>query len=246
MSNASFISQQTMGSNRPSRLTTRTQSLLDWILVSHPNGILKSGVMSDCFSDHSIVYCIWKLKLSKLPPRLIKSRQYKKLNLDFFINDFITINWNRYQLKPNVQDTCDFLYTEFNDVVDKHASWKTVKVKGKHLPWIDSDLISLFRQREKAWSTFRQTKDIADWEKYRQTYEQDKTRNAKSNYYKECLTYDFKNPQQFWNKIKSIINTSNKHSVNQIRVTNTVLHDTICGPSIQSAFLLCWLYLLDY
>ncbi len=66
----------------PMRVTAQTQSLLDWILVSHPNRFLRAGVMSDCFSDHSIIVCVWKIKLPKSPYRLIRIRQYKKLNLN--------------------------------------------------------------------------------------------------------------------------------------------------------------------
>jgi len=213
----------------PTRITSRTQSLLDWILVSHPNRFLKSGVMPDCFSDHSIIFCVWKIKVPKLPPKLIKIRQYKKLNLDLFIQDLISVNWNRYNLIPNVQDAWDFFYTEFINVVNKHAPWKTVRVKGNHLPWINSELISLFRERDKAWTKFRQTRSNVDWEVYRhlRNSSKTKTRNAKSNYYKECLSLHYKNPKQFWNKMKDIINTSNKHFVNQIRVDNTILHDSL-------------------
>lgn len=50
----------------------------------------------------------------------VKIRQYRKLNLDVFINDLIAINWDIYQLKLDVQDAWDFLYSEFIDV-DKHA-----------------------------------------------------------------------------------------------------------------------------
>lgn len=213
----------------PTRITSRSQSLLDWILVSHPNRFLRSGVMSDCFSDHSIIFCVWKIKVPKLPPKLIKIRQHKKLNLDLFIHDLISVNWNRYYLIPNVQDAWDFFYTEFINVVDKHAPWIIVRVKGNHLPWIDSELISLFRQRDKAWTTFRQTRRNADWEVYRhlRNLSKTKTRNAKSNYYKECLSFHYKNPKQFWNKIKNITNTSNKHSVNQIKVNNIIIHDSL-------------------
>lgn len=69
----------------PTQITPRTHALLDWILVSHPSRILRAGVM--CFSDHSTVYCAWKIKLPKSPPRLIQIRQYKKLNLDLFTTD---------------------------------------------------------------------------------------------------------------------------------------------------------------
>ncbi len=60
--------------------------------------------------------------------RLTKIRQNKKLNLNPFIYDLISINWDRFHLIPNVKDAWYFLYTEFINVVDKHAPWKTVRL----------------------------------------------------------------------------------------------------------------------
>ncbi len=148
----------------PTRVTSTRQSLIDWILVTHPDRFVKAGILSDYFSDHSFVFCVWKIKTLKLPPRLIKIRQHKKMNLELFINDLVSINWDRYQLIPNVQDAWDFLYSEFTCVLDKHAPWKIIKVKGKHL---NSELIGLFRQRDKAWAKFRETRTNKDWESYR-------------------------------------------------------------------------------
>ena len=85
-----------------------TKSLLDWILVTHPDRIVSSGVLSDCFSDHSIIYCVWKIKVPRLPPRYIKVRQLKNMNTDLFIRDLININWNRFQLIPSVDDAWNF------------------------------------------------------------------------------------------------------------------------------------------
>lgn len=82
-------------------------------------------------------------------------------------------------------------------MVDKHAPWEVAKVKGSHLPWINSELISLFRERDKAWAKFAQTRSLIDWEVYRKLRNSSKTqaRNAKSNYYQECLSNNFKNPK---------------------------------------------------
>ena len=78
----------------PTRVTKKTNALLDLIFVSHPNRIATSGILSDCFSDHSIIYCIWKIKIPKSPPKLIKIRQQKNLDPSAFQNDLInTINW---------------------------------------------------------------------------------------------------------------------------------------------------------
>lgn len=47
--------------NEPTRIDPRSSSWLDWILITNPGRIIKSGVMSDCFSDHCVIYCVWKI-----------------------------------------------------------------------------------------------------------------------------------------------------------------------------------------
>lgn len=59
--------------NEPTRVDHRSSSLLNWILVSNPDRIVKSGVMSDCLSDHSILFCVWKIKVPRSPPNLLRS-----------------------------------------------------------------------------------------------------------------------------------------------------------------------------
>ena len=50
--------------SQPTRADYRSKSLLDWILVSHPNRITNAGVLSYCFRDHSIIFCVWKIKIT--------------------------------------------------------------------------------------------------------------------------------------------------------------------------------------
>lgn len=90
------------------------------------------------------------------------------MNIDLFIDDQISINWDRCQIIPNVKDAWDFLLSQFTQVVDRHAPWKILKVKGTHLPWISAELISLFRQRDEAWFKIRQTRENADWETFQE------------------------------------------------------------------------------
>jgi len=50
----------------PTRISPSCKSLLGWILVTHPNRIIKSGVLSDCFSDHSIIIAFGKFQFPVL------------------------------------------------------------------------------------------------------------------------------------------------------------------------------------
>jgi len=55
----------------PTRSDSKSTSLLDWILVSHPGRIISSGVLPDSFSDHSMIYCVWKITIPRLPPSIL-------------------------------------------------------------------------------------------------------------------------------------------------------------------------------
>ncbi len=131
--------------NETTRVSHNLSSLLDWILVTNPEIIIKSGVMSDCLSDHSAIFCVWKIKIPRLPPKYITIRQYKNINYDYFIHDLVSINWNRLELIPSVDDAWNFIYSKVTNVINKHAPLKTIRVKGSHLPWINSDLINLYK-----------------------------------------------------------------------------------------------------
>lgn len=54
-----------------------------------------------------------------------------------------------------------------------------------------------------------------------------------TNFYKESLTRVFKSPKQFWNEMKTIIITSDKHDIVKIGVANKILYDP---ASIAQAF----------
>jgi len=196
----------------PTRLTSTSKSLLDWALVSHPERIIKSGVLPDNFSDHHMIYCIWKISIQRLPPKFIKIRQTKFFNRDQFINDLHQINWYRLNLIPFIDDAWHFVYTELLNVINKHAPWTTVKVKGSHLPWVNGDLINLFKQRDRAWHKFRRTKHTADWEEYKRLRNNCtmQTRNSKSSYFRNCLSNDFKNPQRFWKQVNNVLGKSGR------------------------------------
>lgn len=170
-----------------------------------------------------------------LPPKFIKVRKSNNINSEFFIQDIININWERFQLIPFVEDAWNFLYIELVEIVNKHAPWTTIKVKGRHLPWIKGDLIQLFKQRDKAWKRHRTTKAPVDWSTYKELRNKCKTytRNAKANYFKDCLFTDFKNAKQFWKRINSITNKSSVNSTNRLSIND----ETVSEPSsIAEAF----------
>lgn len=86
----------------------------------------------------------------KVHPKDITFRQCEYFDVNLFNDDMGNINWQRLSLIPTVNDAWDFFYSEVMNVINKHAPLKTVRVKGTRLPWINSELISLFKQRDVA------------------------------------------------------------------------------------------------
>jgi len=71
--------------------------------------------------------------MPNLPPKLIRVRKSNNFIPEHFIQDIININWERFQLIPSVEDAWNYFYTEFVEIIDKHAPWTSIRVKGRHL-----------------------------------------------------------------------------------------------------------------
>ena len=227
--------------NEPTRVDYRSSSLLDWILVSNPDRIVKSGVMSYCLSDHSIIFCVWKIKVPRSPPKFITFRQCKHINEDNFIYDLISINWDRFQLIPYIEEAWNFFYSEINTFIEKHAPMKTVRVKGSHLPWISSELLSLFKQRDKAWAIYRASRDSTDWDTYRSFRNQCTVKPGT-----QSLSQNVHNPRHFWKRLNLILNRNNKNVLSQIQFNNEPISDPSLIPhDFNNHFISCSSFYFD-
>ena len=70
-----FINKRT----EPTRVTDRTKSLLDVILVSHAERYITSGNLQLGLSDHDLVFVFKKNKLPHPKPRLIEYRSLENI-----------------------------------------------------------------------------------------------------------------------------------------------------------------------
>ena len=71
----------------PTRITPHSRSLLDVIMISCPLIVKDSGVVDMGISDHSMVFCILKLKTVKPHPTHIHARSLKHYDPNQFVMD---------------------------------------------------------------------------------------------------------------------------------------------------------------
>ena len=164
-------------------------------------------------------------KCTKSPPKFIKNYAVQKYEYRLFY-------WRRLGLS-----------LEFKNICNKHAPWKVIKVNGRHLPWVDSDLISLFRQRELAWAKFRKTKDPLHWE----VYSPNPKLKQQNQMFSIMLTVSpniFQDPRQFWRKANDLLNKSGNQSINQVKFKNCIMQEPSATSVTNSHHM--WICLLFY
>ena len=106
------------------------------IFVNNEHRFVKSGFVLSSISDHSLVFCILKVGVTKVKPRIIEFCSYKSYNANTFIEDLNNVPWHVVQNEDNVDDAVLTWNKLFLEVADSHAPIKRRRVKGIHPPWM--------------------------------------------------------------------------------------------------------------
>ena len=75
----------------PTRVTASTKTLLDVILVSHPERFVSSGTLRLGISDHDLIYIVRKQRLPKPNVRSIEYRSMKNFDEPAFLSSLSDI-----------------------------------------------------------------------------------------------------------------------------------------------------------
>ena len=82
----------------PTRVTDKSATLLDHILVNTPSKITQSGVLPKALSDHDMIYCTRKHQAIKTGKHnTINLRSLKKYSKDIFLDQLRKIQFPNYQ-----------------------------------------------------------------------------------------------------------------------------------------------------
>ena len=91
---------------------------IDLLFINNYHRIIDSWVLHPSLSDHSLIYCILKAGVPKLPPRTIEYRSYKNYSQSAFVNDLKNIDWNVVDNQGNVNDAVKVWDQLFSDVAN--------------------------------------------------------------------------------------------------------------------------------
>ena len=167
------------------RITNTSETLIDLIFVNNEHRFVKSGVILSSISDHSLVFCILKVGVTKAKPRIIEFRSYKSYNANTFIEDLNNVPWHVVQNEDNVDDAILTWNKLFLEVADSHAPIKRRRVKGIHPPWMTQAISEGMRSRDYHNDKAIKTRSSYHWHMFKQqrNYVNNEIKTSKSNYY---------------------------------------------------------------
>ena len=124
--------------------------------------------MSDThLNDHSIVVCVLKGGVPKIPFRTLECRSYKKHNKEKFCSDLKEMPWNEIDSVGCIDVAATHWESLFNRVAEKHAPIKKQRVKGFKTPWVTNEVLQLELERNYHQTKGRKTRSQYHWQMYR-------------------------------------------------------------------------------
>jgi len=196
----------------PTRITSTSATLIDVIQSNNPQNISHTAVIPSGMSDHDLTACVRKMNNIKYEPQTIRCRDYRKYNINEINNVLENADWNQVYQKTSSGEAWNKMEIILKETLNAFAPFILKRIKGKPSPWINDRLKSEMNSRDQCLRKARKSKVDADWKLYKQkrNFVKNEINRAKSSYYKNKLTENATQPENFWKTIKKIFPTQSK------------------------------------
>jgi hypothetical protein len=125
--------------NEATRVTVKTQTLLDVILTNTPDLFGFASVTDLGLSDHKLVYSFLKKSPAKQhEAKVIKCRSTKHSNREELSWDLNDTNWNE-TFSHDTNERYAKWKSKFMEVIDRHMPVKKMRGRKKDLPYMNAE-----------------------------------------------------------------------------------------------------------
>ena len=133
--------------------TNNHKSTIDLFLTNKPRSFQFTSVTETVLSDyHRLITTLIKSHFSRLKPKIIHCRNFKRFDKQKFIADVKNADFSFETDDPN--DNYSALANTFSLIEEKHAPLKKKIVRGNHAPLITKDLRKAIYTRSKLRNKF--------------------------------------------------------------------------------------------
>ena len=150
----------------PTRITPRSKTLIDNIFYNEMSDGSLSGNLLTTISDHLTQFLVLPHEYlnngKSEKPKQQQKHNFRKLNRNDFQTELEMIDWDSLLVPQDVNSALDTFLDKINILLDKHAPVEPVSnryLKQHRKPWVDKDLLKLFKERDKMYKRFQKEKD---------------------------------------------------------------------------------------
>src|SRR5436190_12434452 len=160
----------------PTRVTANTSTLIDHIISEKSAKIERCGVIDvttitdhreRSITDHKLIFCILKCKKFKEKAKLITYRDFSKLNMEDMVRMMGSIEWDKVKSMDGVEGMNDFITSNIKNTFDRYAPIVTKRVTRKKAPWMNQEILSLTKRKNKIRRKFWKYRHENDWIEYK-------------------------------------------------------------------------------
>ncbi|XP_062594120.1 uncharacterized protein LOC134255611 [Saccostrea cucullata] len=212
----------------PTRISNNTRTLLDPVFTSADIQVHDSGVLEidPAFSDHKATYIA-------LASNINYNRAYERKVWDYKSGDFDRLNsliqncdWDKYiNDADNIDAATDNFSNKFLSCVRQSFCEKTITIRPRDKPWMDSILRKTLRLRNRLRNKALRTKKDSDWaefKKVRNTFNNMK-KYAIANYYDSIEMHrvdaNKNNNKLYWKLMKDAFNVKSSNDIPPLQIT---------------------------
>lgn len=226
--------------NEPTRITNRTSTLIDPILVSNSESVTSSGTLScEEISDHHLVYANFKFNFFKPRPKIVSYRCFKNFILNDFLVDLQNLEFYKIVTEKNIDNKILIFNNLLLTIFDRHAPFKESKVTKPKARWLNDDIRRLKKLRGKALSAYKRTRSEENWNEYKRLRNQTLSmiRLAKKTHLQQVCTEN--NPRKTWTTLRDLNIRSNKINSIPGELSNPEDINQYFSPFFQNVSNLC-------
>ena len=206
--------------NEATRVTVKTQTLLDVIVTNTPDLFGVASVTDLGLSDHKLVYSFLKKSPAKqYEAKVIKCRSTKHLNREELSRDLNDTNWNEI-FSHDTNERYANWKSKFMEVIDRHMPVKKMRVRKKDVPYMNAEWKEAIRKRRKYAKKFSKDRKCETWELMKR-WRNEATRlrrKAIKSYWNEISLELNENPRKFFSTFMPFISSKGQKETNKIHL----------------------------
>ena len=214
----------------PTRITDKSRTLIDLLLVKKSENVLYSGACDvPGVSDHFLIYMAYSLKKETFKPITVTRRDFKHFDEQGFIRASEIAMWENVLTVDNVNDKVTVFENVFTELLDTFAPYKTFTIKKPNsTPWLTSEISEVMRERDSNKAHFNKTGKLPYHNKYKflRNKVTSMMRQSQKDLFNNTINSKVKNSRDFYSAIKKVNVISDKKNKGTVNFPANTLNQT--------------------